>query len=224
MNVLVVEDDRKTAGFLNKGLTENGFEVEVASTGEEAIELVLAREFDVVILDILIPAPDGWSVLKRMRKNGRNTPVLFLTALDSVEERVRGLELGADDYLVKPFAFSELLARLHSILRRSHPDPDSNIRVADLDLDLVRRRAHRAGKELSLTPKEFVLLVFFAQRAGKPLSRSTIGKEVWGMHGDPDSNVVDVHIRRLRAKVDEPFPQSLIHTVRGLGYMFEDRN
>ncbi len=223
MKVLVVEDDKKTAGFLRKGFLETGFEVEIAECGDRVIPLTQDREFDVIVLDVLIPPPDGWAVLESLRKSGNRTPVLFLTALDSVDHRVKGLELGADDYLVKPFAFSELLARIRTIVRRSNSDA-TVFRVADLELDFVLHRAVRDGRELSLSPKEFLLLGLFTRRAGETLSRELIGQQVWGMRSEADSNVVDVHVRRLRAKVDEPFPKNLIHTVRGAGYVLEDRN
>jgi two-component system copper resistance phosphate regulon response regulator CusR len=223
MKVLIVEDERKTAAYLCKGLSENGFDVEVASQGEAGLRLARAGSYDLIILDVMLPERDGWSVLAELRRHGRQTPVLFLTARDAVSDRVKGLELGADDYLVKPFAFAELLARVHSVLRRSPARPPETLRIADLELDLVRNRASRGGQRLDLTPKEFGLLSLLARRAGEVLSRTLIAEQVWDMSYDSDSNVVDVHVRRLRSKVDDPFDRKLIHTVRGVGYVLEDR-
>lgn len=177
-------------------------------------------ELDLVILDVMLPSLDGWEVLTRLRQSGRRPLVLLLTARDSVQERVRGLELGADDYLVKPFAFSELLARVRSLLRRGPSRPQGTIRMADLEIDLLRQRATRAGQRLDLTSKEFLLLTLLARRAGEVLSRTLIAEAVWDVNHS-DTNVVDVNVRRLRAKVDEPFPLKLIHTVRGAGYVMD---
>src|SRR5262249_47517087 len=177
---------------------------------------------DLVILDVMLPRRDGWSVLGELRRSGKNTSVLFLTARDAVHHRVKGLELGADDYLVKPFAFSELLARVRSILRRSAGPPEV-LQIADLEIDLVRHRATRAGRHLDLTPKEFALLALLARRRGEVLSRPLIAGEVWDVKFESDTNVLDVHVRRLRAKMDDPFEQKLIHTVRGIGYVLEER-
>ena len=222
MRILVVEDERKAADYLHKGLTENGYVVDVAHQGDDGLHLALTEYYDLIILDIMLPGRDGWSILSSLRRAGRLTPVLFLTARDSVGDRVQGLELGADDYLVKPFAFSELLARVRSILRRGPSRQPDTLRVLDLELDLPRHRAARAGERLDLTPKEFALLSLLARRKGEVLSRTLIAELVWEMHFDSDTNVVDVAVRRLRSKVDDPFPQKLIRTVRGVGYVLDD--
>ncbi|MBI2517515.1 MAG: heavy metal response regulator transcription factor [Opitutae bacterium] len=223
MRILVVEDERKTADYLHKGLTENGYVVDVALQGDDGLHLALEELYDLVILDVNLPGRDGWSVLQSLRRAGRQTPVLFLTASDGVESRVKGLDLGADDYLVKPFAFSELLARVRSILRRGPARQPELLVVADLELDLPRHKAARAGRRLDLTPKEFALLALLARRKGEVLSRTLIAELVWEMHFDSDTNVVDVAVRRLRGKVDDDFEFKLIRTVRGVGYVLEDR-
>jgi two-component system, OmpR family, copper resistance phosphate regulon response regulator CusR len=221
MKILVVEDEPKTAKFLQKGLGEAGFVVDVASDGLDGLHLALECDFDLIVLDVMLPGLDGWEVLMRLREAGRRMLVLVLTARDAVHERVRGFDLGADDYLVKPFAFSELLARSRSLLRRAAPRQQDTIRMADLEVDVLRQRATRAGHRLELTTKEFLLLSLLARRAGEVLSRTLIAESVWDMNFDSDTNVVDVNVRRLRSKVDDPFPLKLIHTVRGAGYVLE---
>jgi len=223
MKILVIEDELKTAKFLKRGLSEAGYVVDVAADGLEGLRMAEEVDFDLVILDVMLPVLDGWQVLTRLREAERKVLVLMLTARDAVHERVRGFELGADDYLVKPFAFSELLARVRSLLRRlrSMPNQYETLRMADLEIDLLRHRATRAGQKLDLTSKEFLLLTLLARRAGEVLSRTLIAESVWDMNFDSDTNVVDVNVRRLRSKVDEPFPVKLIHTVRGAGYVFE---
>jgi len=219
MKLLLAEDDAKTAAFLRTGLTDQGFVVDVTSDGEEALQLALSIGYSVLILDIMLPERDGWSILAGYRSAGGQAPVLFLTARDAVADRVKGLDLGADDYLVKPFAFSELLARVRSLLRRRGGPAPERAQYADLSLDVRRHRAMRGGTALELTPKEFLLLALLMEHQGDVLSRTLIAEQVWDMAFDSDSNVVDVHIRLLRAKVDDPFERKLIHTVRGLGYV-----
>jgi len=221
MKTLIIEDEPKTAKFLQKGLSEAGFVVDVASDGLDGLHLALELDFDLIVLDVMLPSLDGWQVLTSLREAGRRTLVLVLTARDAVHERVQGFDLGADDYLVKPFAFSELLARARSLLRRAAPRQQDTLRMADLEIDVLRQRATRAGQRLELTTKEFLLLSLLARRAGEVLSRTLIAESVWDMNFDSDTNVVDVNVRRLRSKVDDPFPLKLIHTVRGAGYVLE---
>lgn len=222
MKVLVIEDEQRSAAYLRKGLSEQGFTVDVSTNGEDGLHLALSSPYDLIILDVMLPQRDGWSVLSRIRNEGNQTPVLMLTARDAVPDRVRGLELGADDYLVKPFAFSELLARIRTILRRGPVRQPSTFQFADLEIDLPRQRALRGGKRLDLTATEFRLLALLARHANEVLSRTFIAEQVWDMNFDSDTNVVDVHVRRLRAKVDDPYPKRLIRTVRGVGYALEE--
>ncbi len=223
MKILLVEDEPKTIAFLRKGLTEHGFVVDTAERGDDGLHLALTHHYEAVVLDVMLPGLDGWAVLAELRRAGRPTPVLFLTARDAVDDRVRGLELGADDYLVKPFAFAEFLARVRSLLRRGPGRQPESLQVADLEIDLVRLKATRAGRPLDLTTKEFLLLSLLARRAGEVLSRTLIAEQVWDVNFESDTNVVDVNVRRLRAKADEPFEKKLIHTIRGVGYVLEDR-
>jgi two-component system, OmpR family, copper resistance phosphate regulon response regulator CusR len=223
VKILIAEDEGKTAAYLRKGLTEHGFTVDLAATGREGLDLALTGSYDLIVLDVMLPERDGWSILSALRQSRVQTPVLFLTARDAVEDRVKGLELGADDYLVKPFAFSELLARIRTILRRGPVRQPDNLQVADLEIDLTRHRATRGGQRLDLTPKEFSLLSLLARRSGEVLTRTLIAEQVWDVTFGGESNVVDVHVRRLRTKVDVPFERKLIHTVRGVGYVLEDR-
>jgi two-component system copper resistance phosphate regulon response regulator CusR len=221
MRVLLVEDESKAARFLVKGLKEQGFFTDVAETGTAGLRLAESNSYDIILLDIMLPGMDGWEVLRILRFKGNQTPVIFLTAKDAVDERVRGLEMGGDDYLVKPYAFSELLARIHTVLRRGQVVQAEVLRVADLELDIRAMRATRAGRRIDLTPKEFALLALLMRRTGQVLSRTLIAERIWNLEFDNESNVVDVHIRRLRAKIDEPFEQKLIHTLRGAGYILE---
>ena len=226
MRLLVIEDEPKLADYLHKGLSENGYVVDVARDGIQGRLLACDGEYDLVLLDLMLPGIDGFGVLKAMRERGQ-TPVLMLTARDKVEDRVRGLQDGADDYLVKPFAFSELLARVGALLRRggaAAAQPTTQLRLADLELDLASRKAHRAGARLDLTAKEVTLLTLLLRRRGQVLSRTTLAEQVWDMNFDSDTNVVEVAVRRLRAKLDDPFAHKLLHTVRGMGYVLEDRS
>ena len=220
MRILVVEDETKMADYLRKALTESGYSVEIALDGLDGQHLVQESEFDLIILDVMLPGLDGWQLLQVIRRKWQ-TPVLFLTARDSVDDRVKGLELGADDYLVKPFSYAELLARVRTLLRRGPPREVEHFFVADLSLNLLQRKVTRNGERLILTNKEFALLHLLVSREGEVLSRSLIASQIWNMNFDSDTNVVDVAIRRLRAKVDDPYPRKLIHTVRGIGYMLE---
>ncbi|HIO01533.1 MAG TPA: response regulator [Alphaproteobacteria bacterium] len=222
MRLLVVEDEVKTGNYLRQGLTEAGFMVTLASNGLDGHHLAMTETFDLLLLDVMLPDVDGWRIVQSIREAGRQTPVLFLTARDSIDDRVKGLELGADDYLVKPFAFAELLARVRTLLRRSSvPVMTEQMRVADLILDLPRHRAMRAGRKINLSHKEFCLLELLVRRQGEVLPRSLIASQVWDMNFDSDTNVIDVAIRRLRAKIDDDFETKLIHTVRGMGYKLE---
>ena len=224
MKVLIVEDEPKTAAYLKRGLEENGFIVDVADNGEDGAYLAETKPYDLIVLDVMLPGRDGWNIIADLRRKAIATPVLFLTARDAVHDRVKGLELGADDYLVKPFAFSELLARIRSILRRGPARQSPEFKVADLEVDVHRHCARRGGRPIELTPKEFQLLSLLMRHAGDVLSRTLIAEQVWDINFDGDSNVVEVHMRRLRSKVDDPFDRKLIHTIRGIGYVLEQRN
>ena len=221
MKILIVEDEPKTGDYLRQGLIEAGFVVELARDGADGLHLALTGSYDLIVLDVMLPTLDGWGVLQVLRRSGQDMPVLFLTARDQVEDRVRGLELGADDYLVKPFAFSELLARVRTLLRRTRTKEPEQLRAADLELDLLRRRVTRSGQRIELTAKEFALLELLLRRQGEVLPRALIASQVWDMNFDSDTNVIEVAVRRLRAKVDEAFEPKLIRTVRGMGYVLE---
>jgi len=223
MKILVVEDEAKTAAYLQKGLQESGFAVDVAADGLDGLVLATTGGYDLIVLDVLLPNCTGWTILEKMRTKHVATPVLFLTARDAVADRVKGLELGADDYLVKPFAFSELLARVRALLRRGSAPPMERVAVADLEIDLQRLAVARAGSPIRLTAKEFGLLSLLARHAGEVLSRAFIADQVWNISFDSGTNVVDVAVRRLRSKVDDPFEKKLIHAVRGMGYVLEER-
>jgi two-component system copper resistance phosphate regulon response regulator CusR len=225
MRVLVIEDEAKIADYVKRGLSEAGYTVDVARDGIEGRYLALEGDYQLVVLDIMLPGIDGFGVLAALREK-RGTPVLMLTARDRVEDRVQGLEAGADDYLVKPFAFSELLARVAALLRRGPTATESSntrMAVSDLEMDLLSRKAWRAGQRLDLTAKEFSLLALLARRKGQILSRTTIAEQVWDMNFDSDTNVVEVAVRRLRSKMDDPFKPKLLHNVRGMGYVLEER-
>jgi two-component system copper resistance phosphate regulon response regulator CusR len=222
MKILIVEDEAKTSEYLRQGLSEAGFVVDLARSGLDGHHLANTESYDLIILDVMLPDVDGWRILKSLRDAGKQVPVLFLTARDSVVDRVKGLDLGADDYLVKPFAFAELLARVRTLLRRGAASPvDTKLSVADLELDLMRRRATRSGQRIQLTAKEFALLELLMRHESEVLPRSLIASQVWDMNFDSDTNVIDVAIRRLRAKIDDAFEPKLIHTVRGMGYMLD---
>ncbi|HMN93855.1 MAG TPA: heavy metal response regulator transcription factor [Hydrogenophaga sp.] len=222
MKILIVEDEPKTGDYLRQGLREAGFVVDLVANGTDGLHLAQDGEHDLVILDVMLPGLDGWQVLMNLRSRGQQMPVLFLTARDQVEDRVKGLELGADDYLVKPFSFAELLARVRTILRRGRSGIEATtLVVADLELDLLRRRASRGGKRIDLTAKEFGLLELLMRRRGEVLPRTLIASQVWDMNFDSDTNVIEVAMRRLRNKVDDPFEPRLIQTVRGMGYVLE---
>ncbi|EJL01779.1 MULTISPECIES: heavy metal response regulator transcription factor [Pseudomonas] len=225
MKLLIVEDQTKTGQYLRQGLGEAGFNADLVADGITGQQLALSGEYALLILDVMLPGRDGWQILQAVRGAGLDTPVLFLTARDAVQDRVHGLELGADDYLVKPFAFSELLARVRSLLRRGSSTPqETSLQLADLRLDLIRRRVERSGRRIDLTAKEFALLEMLLRRQGEVLPKSLIASQVWDMNFDSDTNVIEVAIRRLRLKIDDEFPDKLIHTVRGMGYVLEERS
>ena len=222
MKLLIVEDEIKTGEYLKQGLTEAGFVVDLSHNGLDGHHLAMTGCYDLLILDVMLPDVDGWRILKSLREANKGVPVLFLTARDSIDDRVKGLELGADDYLVKPFVFAELLARVRTLLRRSvNPVSELSLSIADLELDLARHRARRGGKRIHLTAIEFALLELLVRRQGEVLPRSLIASQVWDMNFDSDTNVIDVAIRRLRGKIDDNFDLKLIHTVRGMGYMID---
>lgn len=222
MKILIVEDEAKTGEYLQQGLSEAGFVVDLANNGMDGYHLAMTENHDLLVLDVMLPDIDGWRILKSIREAGKEVPVLFLTARDSIEDRVKGLEQGADDYLVKPFAFAELLARVRTLLRRgSTPASEIVLKIADLELDLAKHRVSRGDKRIHLSSKEFSLLELLVRRQGEVLPRSLIASQVWDMNFDSDTNVIDVAIRRLRVKIDGDFDIKLIHTVRGMGYMID---
>ncbi len=227
MRLLVIEDEPKLAEYLRRGLTQSGYVVDVASDGIDGRHLALEGDYDLVLLDVMLPGIDGFGVLSDLRQ-AKRTPVLMLTARDKVEDRVKGLRDGADDYLVKPFAFSELLARIEALLRRGNPARDAQelviLKIEDLEVDLARRKAHRGGQRLDLTAKEFLLLTLLLRRRGHVLSRTQLAEQVWDMNFDGGTNIVEVAVRRLRGKLDDPFQRKLLHTVRGMGYVLESRD
>ena len=223
MRILIIEDEPKSAAYMRKGLVEQGFVVDVVHDGIDGLHLASTGNYDLLVVDVGLPGRDGWTIVEAIRGLNRTTPVLFVTARDAVDDRVRGLEIGGDDYLVKPFAFSEFLARVRALLRRGVAQAVEHVQVGDLSIHLLRRRAERAGERLDLSPQEFALLSVFAHHRGEVLTRTLLAEQVWDMNFDSDTNVVDVAVRRLRRKVDEPFDKPLIHTVRGVGYVLEER-
>jgi two-component system copper resistance phosphate regulon response regulator CusR len=220
MRILVVEDEVKTGDYLQSGLMESGYVVDLARNGADGLHLAREMDYDLVVLDVMMPEMDGWQVLEKLREH-KDTPVLFLTARGQLDDRLKGLNLGADDYLVKPFSFAELVARIRTLLRRSPPRQDDVLNIADLHIDVLKRRVTRGDNRIVLTNKEFALLHFFVTHQDEVLSRSLIASRVWDMNFDSDTNVVDVAVRRLRQKVDDPFDKRLIHSVRGVGYRCE---
>jgi len=222
MRILLVEDEQKTGDYLKQGLSEAGYITDWVTDGLTGKQYALSEDYDVIILDVMLPGVDGWHIIEAVRKNGKTMPILFLTARDQIEDRVKGLELGADDYLVKPFAFAELLARIKSLLRRGHQREDSNlISIANLELDIRKRRVTREGQRIDLTAKEFALMELFMRRRGEILPRALIASQVWDMNFDSDTNVVEVAIKRLRNKIDSNFTPKLIQNIRGMGYVLE---
>lgn len=222
MRILLVEDEQKTGDYLKQGLSEAGYITDWVTDGLTGKQYALSEDYDVIILDVMLPGVDGWHIIEAVRKNGKTMPILFLTARDQIEDRVKGLELGADDYLVKPFAFAELLARIKSLLRRGQQREDSNlIIIANLELDIRKRRVTREGQRIDLTAKEFALMELFMRRRGEILPRALIASQVWDMNFDSDTNVVEVAIKRLRNKIDSNFTPKLIQNIRGMGYVLE---
>ena len=228
MRLLLVEDQTMAADFIAKGLRENDFVVDVAHDGVDGLHFLLTNDYDLAILDVMLPGMNGWKILELARQAGKMTPVMFLTARDDVEDRVCGLELGAEDYLIKPFSFSELLARVRVIMRRGAPHAASSeeavLQISDLQLDFLKHRASRNGKRIELTQKEFLLLSLLMRRRGEVLSRTVLAEQVWDMNFDPETNVIDVAVRRLRSKIDDGYEVKLLHTIRGAGYVLEERN
>lgn len=223
MKVLVVEDDERTASFIARGLVETGHTVDVAKTGDEGVQIGMAGAHDVIVMDRMLPGLSGLEAIGLLRAEGINAPVLVLTALGSIEDRVSGLEGGADDYLVKPFAFSELLARLNALVRRPPLTSQNDvIRIADLSIDTRRRKVTRADRRIELTPQEYKLLEFLARRVGETVTRTMLLESLWGFHFDPRTNIVDAHVSRLRSKVDRGFDIELIRTLRGVGYVLDE--
>jgi two-component system copper resistance phosphate regulon response regulator CusR len=222
VRLLIVEDEVKTGSYLQQGLSEAGFTIDVAITGEDGLHHATTSVYDLIILDIMLPGVNGFDILEKLRQNGHLSPVIFLSAKDRVEDRVKGFELGADDYLVKPFSFSELLARIRALLRRGRTIESHQISVADLNVDFLKRRVTRAGNRIDLTAKEFALLELLIRRKSEVLPKSLIASQVWDMNFDSDTNVVEVAMRRLRSKIDDPFDIKLIKTIRGMGYSLED--
>ena len=220
MRILIVEDEKRIADFLSRGLQGAGYAVDIAPTGGQALECIHSADYDLVILDLMLPDMDGLQILQRVRSRQPGPPTLILSARGGLDDRVKGLEQGADDYLVKPFAFVELLARVRALLRRGQPAPEK-LQVADLALDCIRRKVSRAGETIELAPKEFGILEYMMRNKGRPLSRTMIVEHVWDMDYDGLTNIVDVYIRHLRSKIDDRFPLKLIQTVRGIGYMIE---
>ena len=224
MRILVIEDEAKAAAYLRQGLAEAGFTVELMTDGESGLRAAEKSEYDLLICDVMLPGRDGFSVVAGLRKSGQRIPILLVTARDQVDDRVRGLDVGADDYIAKPFAFAELLARVRALLRRASSSDADVYRVADLVVEVRRRRVERAGRRIDLTPREFALLLFLLEHMGEVVPRTLITDRVWGMNFDSDTNVLDVQVRRLRAKIDDGAGDPLLHTVRGVGYVLEDRS
>jgi heavy metal response regulator len=222
MYILVVEDEKKVAGFLKKGLQEEHYTVDVSYNGEESLLLAQANHYDLIILDIMLPKKDGMMVLKELRAKKISTPILMLTAKDSLDDKVHGLDSGADDYLTKPFAFAELLARIRSLLRRGTPKKTAELTADDLFLDPVTHEVQRSGKIIELTNKEYALLEYFLHNKGRVLTRSLISENIWGYQFDTETNVVDVYVNYLRSKIDHGYDKKLIHTIRGVGYMLKE--
>ncbi len=224
MRALLIEDDHRVSRFVEKGLRQASYVVELADNGDTGLRMATAGAYDAIVLDLMLPGRDGFSVLRSLRQAGISTPVICLTARDDIDDRVRGLDLGADDYLVKPFSFAELLARLRALLRRGTTLASNTIVVADLSIDVASRRVERSGRRIDLSAREYSLLECLARNAGHVLSRTILLENVWDMNQDPMTNVIDVHINRLRRKVDHGFPQTLIHTVRSVGYVLREES